>query len=97
MPRFCGRWFSGWAERELYILMPELFELARIQQPAAAFALQTDQWLREEYVGLVKDMRAADRLGLADQLLDEALGDFPSDRQLNELKQPVATEKATST
>ena len=62
------------AQRELYILMPELFELAQLDLKPAELDAQIDQLLRDRYHGLILDMKAADRVELARQLLDEALG-----------------------
>lgn len=81
------------AERELYILMPGLMELALIDQPPAKFSQQSDLWLREEYVRLVKDMREAKREELAGQLLEEALADFPGDVELSGLKNAEPAER----
>ncbi len=74
------------AERELYILTPGLLELALIEQPVGKFAQQADQWLLEEYIKLVQDMREAKRDELAGQLLEEALSDFPGDAELLRLR-----------
>ncbi len=74
------------AERELYILMPGLMELALIDQTPAKFSEQADLWLREEYIKLVNDMREANREELAGQLLEEALTDFPDDVELAKLR-----------
>ena len=80
------------AKRELYILMPGLMEFALIDQPPAKFSQQADEWLREEYVKLVEDMRDAERVELAGQLLNEALSDFPSDAELTELQATLTAE-----
>ena len=74
------------AERELYILIPGVLEIARIDQPPAKFSQQADRWLRREYANLVQDMREADRHALADELLKEALSDFPGDAELSKLE-----------
>ena len=85
------------AERELYILVPGLLELAMVDQPATQFSQQADQWLRNEYAHLIQDMRDAERTTLANELLDEALQDFPDDVELTKLKdQPPQPEDTGS-
>lgn len=88
------------AERELYILVPGLFQKAEMlsaaQQPAKNqptqdlpvekdFAASIDDWLLKQYIGVIGDMRAAKRNTLADGLLKEALADFPDSPELTEL------------
>ena len=77
------------AERELYLLVPSVFELAQLE-PQTPKQLQDaiDQHLRREYALLIQDMRAADRDDLADQLLAEARQDYPNDPSLIKLGQP---------
>ena len=74
------------ASRELYILMPPLFELAQREQSANEFSQNLNQMRREQYHGLIRDMRSAGRNALADELLVEALGDFPNDQSLLDLE-----------
>ncbi len=64
------------AERELYILMPELFELTRENLAPDQFQTRIDQILQREYKNLIEDMQDADRTDLADQLRKESLEDF---------------------
>ncbi|MCG8651941.1 MAG: hypothetical protein MI861_19025 [Pirellulales bacterium] len=73
------------AERELYIVMPKLFELAQLEQTPEQLAIQIDDFLRQEYSRLIEDMRAAKRPELANQLLEEALQDYPDDSGLKKL------------
>lgn len=78
------------AERELYVLIPELMSLARSlpgDDNGKQLAAAIDDWLIEQYVGLISDLRAADRTRLADELLDEALQDYPEATQLTALEQ----------
>ena len=70
--------------------MPRLMEMSQTDQPADQFAQQADQWLQQQYVSLVNDMRDAERDQLADQLLEEALSDFPDSAELTKLKRPGA-------
>ncbi|MGI9473148.1 MAG: hypothetical protein ACR2NZ_16520 [Rubripirellula sp.] len=76
------------AERELYLLLPSIFELAQLD-PHSPQQLQDsiDEYLRREYALLIEDMRSADRDDLADQLLAEALQDYPDDPGLVQLDQ----------
>ncbi len=81
------------AERELYVLIPELMALARSfpgQDDPTMLAIAIDDWLIDQYAGLVVDLRAADRPTLAGELLDEALRDYPRAPPLVELKPPLA-------
>ena len=76
------------AARELYVLLPELLQLARTQPgPDDGQKLKEaiDEWLIEEYAALVVDMRQAERNELAKGLLDEALTDYPDAPRLTEL------------
>ena len=77
------------AERELYVLLPELFEVAQLEQTPQQLQQRIDGMLRVAYVGLIQDMRAANRFDLADQLLDEALADYPADPNLQELRESL--------
>lgn len=77
------------AGRELYILIPELLELARTlpgNDDGTALADVIDQWLPNQYVDLIGDLRQADRQTLADDLLAEALSDYPNSAALAALK-----------
>jgi hypothetical protein len=65
------------AQRELYILMPRLFELAQIDQKPDQLQAAIDSYLMEQYRELIQDMVAADRPELARQLLAEAKADYP--------------------
>jgi hypothetical protein len=72
--------------RELYILMPPLFELAQIDHSPEELKTAIDTRLQAEYVQLIKDMRDADRGELATALLSEALSDFPANEELQRLQ-----------
>ncbi len=76
------------AERELYILMPHLFELAQIDQTPRQLQQNIDDLLRGQYRSLILDMQAADRGELAQQLLAEASKDYPQDAELKNLRLP---------
>lgn len=77
------------AQRELYILVPRIFSMAINAKDETTLKLQIDEYLRENYAGLVVEMRDAQRPELADDLLAEALGDYPDDKQLQALKQAL--------
>ncbi len=79
------------AERELYILMPELFELAQRDLDPVKLQTEIDVYLQDQYHDLILDMRASERDELADQLLKEALLDYPNDKRLAKLKKPATT------
>ncbi|WP_345684392.1 hypothetical protein [Novipirellula caenicola] len=85
------------ADRELYLLMPPLFELAQRKQTAAELTTQINQLLVLQYRDLILDMRSADRSELAAGLLKEALMDFPESNELKALSQPdVAADNQAS-
>jgi hypothetical protein len=79
------------AQRELYILLPELFELAQLDLKPQQLRSKIDQILRNKYHGLIVDMQAADRDELAQQLLLEAISDYPDDSRLIELQSRLAS------
>ncbi|MEX0824972.1 MAG: hypothetical protein WD119_02335 [Pirellulaceae bacterium] len=71
------------AQRELYVLMPDLFELAvRAPSSTEVFTKQLDRLIRESTLRLAADMTEAGRVELARALLTEALTDFPNDPEL---------------
>ncbi|MCO8121726.1 hypothetical protein NHH03_08260 [Stieleria sp. TO1_6] len=77
------------AQRELYLLVPELLQLARSQRggdDATELAAAIDAWLIEQYSELIVDLRAAKRTELADELLQEAVTDYPEASQLDSLR-----------
>lgn len=77
------------AQRELYILIPELMHLARSlpgNDNAVELQADVDVWLIGQYASLVKDLREADRAVLADEMLAEALSDYPSSAELADLR-----------
>ncbi len=73
------------AERELYVLLPELLLMARTAQgpdDGTVLAAEIDDWLVSQYIGLIKDLRQADRHPLADQIWEEAVADHPDSLEL---------------
>ena len=78
------------ARRELYILMPEIFEIASEETRPQPLATAIDNHLRQAYVSLATDLRDAGRPDLADSLLRDAAADFPDDRQIDRLRNSLA-------
>ena len=74
------------AERELYILVPPLFELAQREKTPGELQSAIESCLVQDYATLVQDLRRAGRDDLADQILAEAREDFPKSRRLQELR-----------
>jgi hypothetical protein len=66
------------AERELYIFVPSLLEIAQANPDPSDLQAEFDTFLIQEYQKLIADMVAADRHELAQQLIDEAALDFPA-------------------
>ena len=60
------------SERELYVLMPRLFEMVRQIKDPAAFQTLISGYLQTEYASLIRDMRDAGQDELADSLAQEA-------------------------
>ncbi|WDQ16990.1 hypothetical protein [Rhodopirellula sp. P2] len=79
------------ADRELYILIPRLMELTRDVQDVATLKATVADYLAEEYVSLIRDMRDAQRDELADALLAEALEESPDNLELQSLKKDRQT------
>tara|TARA_R110002049_G_scaffold4601_4_gene31910 strand:+ start:154995 stop:155651 length:657 start_codon:yes stop_codon:yes gene_type:complete len=78
------------AQRELYVLMPRLFEIAQQAGTPQQLALEIEADLRQNYVEMIRDMRAAGRDDLAEQLYAEAQADYPDDQKFNSLLDPSA-------
>ncbi|KAA1260891.1 hypothetical protein LF1_34330 [Rubripirellula obstinata] len=81
------------ADRELYVLIPALLELVSANASKAVTRTEElkskiDEHLQDEYFSLIQDMIAADRLPLAEALLDEALADYPENEDLKSIKIP---------
>lgn len=83
------------ADRELYVLVPELLQIARTQAADDGQKLRSsiDAWLVGEYAALIDDMRSADRAELADSLLTEARKDYPNASELKELAKSVGADE----
>lgn len=65
------------AERELYVLLPKMFEIAQGDLSPRELQVNFDSYLISQYTSLIKDMVAADRVAIARQLVDEAKTDYP--------------------
>ncbi|EMI58522.1 hypothetical protein RSSM_00049 [Rhodopirellula sallentina SM41] len=63
------------ADRELYILMPRLLEMARRIDSVPYLQSTISGYLADEYDALIRDMRAAGQNDLADSLAAEAAED----------------------
>jgi len=74
------------AIRELYILLPKIFTIALDAKDDAALRQSIDEYLRTSYRELVTEMRSTGRTELADELLAEAILDYPDDAKLQELR-----------
>lgn len=74
------------ATRELYLLLPPLFEIAQSEPSAAELQNQLNSRLQQDYAGLIQDLRDSDRGGLADEILAEALQDYPDSKLLRNLQ-----------
>lgn len=74
------------AIRELYLLMPPIFEIAQIEQTPSDLQAQVEARLKSDLALLIQDLRSAGRTELADQILAEALQDYPSDENLLKLR-----------
>lgn len=77
------------AQRELYVLIPRLLELAHQSTASPDFEARLHAYLREEYAALVAEARRAERPELASDLLQEGLADYPGDATLRELSEPA--------
>lgn len=76
------------AERELYVLIPELLARARSLpggDDTLALSKSLDPWLVSQYASLVRDLRDDKRERLAEKILTEALLDHPDADELREL------------
>lgn len=78
------------ALRELYILLPPLFEIAQIEQTPSELQANLQARLRKDFATLVRDLRSTQRDQLAELILDEAIADFPDDENLVKLRAPNA-------
>lgn len=73
------------AQRELYLLIPELFRIADQASAADALARDIDAYLKTSYAGLISDLRAAGKVDVAESLRQEAIADYPDDPQWQQL------------
>ncbi|TWU56890.1 hypothetical protein Poly51_28080 [Rubripirellula tenax] len=67
------------ADRELYILMPRMLEIAQNQPSIEALQTEIDKYLKREYAGLIADLKETGRNDLAEALRQEASRDYPGD------------------
>lgn len=80
------------ANRELYVLIPELLLIARgnTDLPAQKLQSKIDSYLIDEYKSLIGDMRQAKRTDLADAFEQEMLADYPELAPANSLQPNAA-------
>jgi hypothetical protein len=74
------------AIRELYLLLPPLFEIAQAPQSAAELQARLESRLQADYAALIDDLRDSDRDALASEILAEALQDYPENQTLRNLQ-----------
>lgn len=82
------------AVRELYIVIPPLFEIAQLEQTPSELEAALNARLKKDLALLIQDLRSAGRNELADQILAEALRDYPGEENLLRLHSTVL-EKTT--
>jgi len=80
------------ARRELYLMMPPLFESAAACEDAERLQAQINESLRRQYRNVIADMRAVGRERLAAELAREAATDFPADVELTQLADELSGE-----
>ncbi|MEM9645136.1 MAG: hypothetical protein AAF989_09085, partial [Planctomycetota bacterium] len=64
------------ARRELYVLMPRLFEIAQRNLEPIEMNDRIDDLMRSQYLGLIEDAKIAGQIELVEALTVEAAGDF---------------------
>ncbi len=74
------------AARELYVLLPRMFEIAHEHTDVAALDPKINEYLRHEYAALIRESVAANRRELANELLAESLLDYADDPTLLEIQ-----------
>ena len=74
------------AIRELYLLLPPLFEIAQVPQSAVELQARLESRLQADYAALIEDLRESNRNALADDILAEALEDYPENQTLRNLQ-----------
>ncbi len=85
------------AERELYVLMPDLFAIAAEAENPGQWSERTDRYLQDTYLQIATDLRDADKPGIAAELLDEAIADYPANQSLQALRASLAAEDLAGT
>ena len=85
------------AERELYLLIPDLFSIAERETDPVKLAQQLDENLRTEYLRMAEDLFEAGQVTFAEDLLEDAASDFPKDHALwvlrGRIRQASASKK----
>lgn len=75
------------AERELYVFIPPLLELAQRTPKPAELSVQGDALILQQYLDLIRDTREAKQDDLAEAFLLEAEQDFPQEPRLKTLRE----------
>lgn len=83
------------AKRELYLLMPDLFEIARQAESPEQLRQQLDRYVVAQYAEMIADLIEAEQIDIAEGLLEEALEQAPEDPRLQELRQRLPAADAT--
>ncbi len=74
------------ASRELYVLLPKTLELAHQLGDSAEFSDIVNNQVRTDYLSIARESRASGRVELAQDFVNEALGDYPNDPDLLALR-----------
>jgi hypothetical protein len=74
------------AKRELYLLVPDLMEIAERETDPQRLSSAIDLHLRDEYFRLARDLAAADEPILAEAVLRDGLSDYPDDQPMLDLQ-----------
>lgn len=74
------------ATRQLYVLLPDVFEIARLDPDPQSLKQRIDSFLAPAYADLTEDLAAAGKLEHARTVLDEALAEYPQQSRLREMK-----------
>lgn len=69
------------ASRELYVLIPDLFQIADAASSPESLSADMHAYLKSSYARLIRDAEAADQTALAQSLRQEAMSDYPDDPQ----------------
>jgi hypothetical protein len=80
------------AERELYVILPELFEIAESETDPDALQEAIERRLRAAYVELAHDLQDAGYSDMAAGVLEDGLRDYPDDQALLAARAQLASK-----